>query len=105
MHRRLAWWRRSLSWSTGDYSAIVDTFVTLEFIPAGTDLKPILPVLAKVFLHRAAGSASQRQACAAMYALVLQSYAALIGHYLLLQVFDQALAGGGAKSINFQVGT
>ena len=30
-----------------DYSAIVDTFVTLEFIPAGTDLKPILPVLAK----------------------------------------------------------
>ena len=31
-----------------DYSAIVDTFVTLEFIPPGTDLKPILPVLAKV---------------------------------------------------------
>ncbi len=31
-----------------DYSAIVDTFVTLEFIPPGTDLQPILPVLAKV---------------------------------------------------------
>ena len=31
-----------------DYSAIVDTFVTLEFIPPGTDLNPILPVLAKV---------------------------------------------------------
>ncbi len=34
-----------------DYSAIVDTFVTLEFIPPGTDLKPILPVLAKVRLR------------------------------------------------------
>lgn len=40
------------------------SFVTLDFIPPGTDLKPILPVLAKVF--------------------------------------DQALAGGGAKGINFQ---
>lgn len=47
-----------------DYEAIVQDFVTLQFIPPGTDLKPILPVLAKVF--------------------------------------DQALAGGGAKSINFQ---
>ena len=48
-----------------DYEAIVEDFVTLDFIPPGTDLKPILPVLAKVF--------------------------------------DQALAGGGAKNINFQV--
>lgn len=32
-----------------DYEAIVDDFVTLEFIPEGVDLKPILPVLAKVF--------------------------------------------------------
>lgn len=47
-----------------DYEAIVEDFVTLDFIPPGTDLKPILPVLAKVF--------------------------------------DQALEGGGAKSINFQ---
>lgn len=47
-----------------DYEAIVEDFVTLQFIPKGTDLQPILPVLAKVF--------------------------------------DQALAGGGAKSINFQ---
>ncbi|KAK9866370.1 hypothetical protein WJX84_006967 [Apatococcus fuscideae] len=47
-----------------DYEAIVEDFVTLEFIPPGTDLSPILPVLAKVF--------------------------------------DQALQGGGAKSINFQ---
>lgn len=47
-----------------DYEAIVEDFVTLDFIPPGTDLKPILPVLAKVF--------------------------------------DQALAGGGAKGINFQ---
>lgn len=47
-----------------DYEAIVQDFVTLDFIPPGTDLQPILPVLAKVF--------------------------------------DQALAGGGAKNINFQ---
>lgn len=32
-----------------DYEAIVEDFVTLDFIPPGTDLKPILPVLAKVF--------------------------------------------------------
>ena len=47
-----------------DYEAILDDFVTLEFIPEGTDLRPILPALSKVF--------------------------------------DQALEGGGAKSINFQ---
>lgn len=46
-----------------DYEAIVEDFVTLQFIPPGTDLKPILPALANVF--------------------------------------DQALAGGGAKNINF----
>jgi len=32
-----------------DYEAIVEDFVTLDFIPPGTDLQPILPVLAKVF--------------------------------------------------------
>ncbi|KAG1670981.1 hypothetical protein FOA52_014370 [Chlamydomonas sp. UWO 241] len=32
-----------------DYEAIVKDFVTLQFIPPGTDLQPILPVLAKVF--------------------------------------------------------
>ncbi|GBF99091.1 hypothetical protein Rsub_11900 [Raphidocelis subcapitata] len=32
-----------------DYDAIVLDFVTLQFIPEGTDLRPILPVLAKVF--------------------------------------------------------
>lgn len=32
-----------------DYEAIVADFVTLDFIPPGTDLQPILPVLAKVF--------------------------------------------------------
>lgn len=32
-----------------DYEAIVKDFVTLDFIPEGTDLTPILPVLAKVF--------------------------------------------------------
>ncbi|KAL3162499.1 hypothetical protein ABBQ32_010159 [Trebouxia sp. C0010 RCD-2024] len=47
-----------------DYEAIVEDFVTLQFIDPGTNLRPILPVLAKVF--------------------------------------DQALAGGGAKNINFQ---
>lgn len=31
-----------------DYEAIVEDFVTLDFIPPGTDLRPILPVLAKV---------------------------------------------------------
>jgi len=31
-----------------DYEAIVADFVTLQFIPKGTDLRPILPVLAKV---------------------------------------------------------
>lgn len=32
-----------------DYEAIVEDFVTLDFIPEDTDLRPILPVLAKVF--------------------------------------------------------
>lgn len=32
-----------------DYESIVQDFVTLDFIPPGTDLRPILPVLAKVF--------------------------------------------------------
>jgi aarF domain-containing kinase len=32
-----------------DYESIVEDFVTLDFIPPGTDLSPILPVLAKVF--------------------------------------------------------
>lgn len=32
-----------------DYEAIVADFVTLQFIPKGTNLTPILPVLANVF--------------------------------------------------------
>lgn len=32
-----------------DYEAIVQDFVTLQFIPEGTNLQPILPVLARVF--------------------------------------------------------
>jgi aarF domain-containing kinase len=32
-----------------DYEAIVADFVTLQFIPKGTNLQPILPVLANVF--------------------------------------------------------
>ncbi len=32
-----------------DYEAIVKDFVTLEFIPPGVDLQPLLPVLARVF--------------------------------------------------------
>ncbi len=47
-----------------DYSRIGQDFQTLDFIPKGTDLTPIIPALSKVF--------------------------------------DAALAGGGAKSINFQ---
>jgi len=46
-----------------DYDRIGDDFVNLDFIPEGTDVKPIVPALARVF--------------------------------------DAALAGGGAKSINF----
>lgn len=33
-----------------DYEAIVEDFVTLQFIDPGTNLTPILPVLAKVSL-------------------------------------------------------
>ena len=47
-----------------DYERIVEDFVSLEFIDKSVDLKPLLPVLARVF--------------------------------------DSALAGGGAKSFNFQ---
>lgn len=47
-----------------DYSEIGQDFVNLDFIPKGTDTRPIVPALSKVF--------------------------------------DVALAGGGAKSINFQ---
>lgn len=47
-----------------DYTEIGEDFINLDFIPRGTDTKPIVPALTKVF--------------------------------------DVALAGGGAKSINFQ---
>ena len=47
-----------------DYTEIGQDFVNLDFIPKGTDTRPIVPALTKVF--------------------------------------DVALAGGGAKSINFQ---
>ncbi len=47
-----------------DYSEIGQDFINLDFIPEGTDTRPIVPALTKVF--------------------------------------DAALAGGGAKSINFQ---
>ena len=47
-----------------DYTEIGQDFVNLDFIPKGTDTRPIIPALTKVF--------------------------------------DVALAGGGAKSINFQ---
>ena len=47
-----------------DISEIGQDFINLDFIPEGTDTKPIVPALTKVF--------------------------------------DVALAGGGAKSINFQ---
>ena len=39
----------SSPFSAADYDAILDDFVTLQFIPRGTDLRPIKPVLAKVF--------------------------------------------------------
>merc|ERR1711968_143930 len=32
-----------------DYEPIVEDFVTLQFIPKGADLRPILPVLSRVF--------------------------------------------------------
>merc|ERR1712238_77614 len=47
-----------------DYTEIGQDFINLDFIPEGTDTRPIVPALTKVF--------------------------------------DVALAGGGAKSINFQ---
>jgi aarF domain-containing kinase len=47
-----------------DYTEIGQDFINLDFIPKGTDTRPIVPALTKVF--------------------------------------DVALAGGGAKSINFQ---
>lgn len=43
-----------------DYDAIVDDFVTLEFIPQGTDLRPILPVLAKVFDQALEGGGAKK---------------------------------------------
>lgn len=47
-----------------DYTEIGQDFINLDFIPEGTDTRPIVPALTKVF--------------------------------------DAALVGGGAKSINFQ---
>ena len=47
-----------------DYDEIGNDFVSLDFIPRGTDTRPLIPALSRVF--------------------------------------DAALAGGGAKSINFQ---
>ena len=48
-----------------DYEAIVEDFVTLEFIPPGTDLSPILPVLAKVLPYTCKISLSKQNQLAA----------------------------------------
>lgn len=46
---------------------VAQDFVTLQFIPPGTDLQPILPVLAKVFDQvRAASSTGLQQTQASM---------------------------------------
>ena len=66
--------------------------------PAGTDLSPILPVLAKVSSH-------QEQSLLAIRSNFVHSRCfsnSGRGSLRSFQVFDQALAGGGAKSINFQ---
>jgi predicted unusual protein kinase regulating ubiquinone biosynthesis (AarF/ABC1/UbiB family) len=107
-----------------DYEAIVEDFVTLDFIPPGVDLQPILPVLAKVFDQVSVVSSSAPTAlgpliacvrCAALHlngtercshpdrppssgSVVLP--AQLTTMQLLMHM--QALEGGGAKSINFQ---
>ena len=51
-----------------DYEAIVEDFVTLQFIDPGTNLRPILPVLAKVSIFPAPYS----QETASTFALIHQ---------------------------------
>jgi len=47
-HQQILTYCRTCRFCRRDYEAIVQDFVTLDFIPPGTDLRPILPVLAKV---------------------------------------------------------
>lgn len=57
-----------------DYEAIVEDFVTLQFIDPGTNLQPILPVLAKV------GRLPALHSCETTHTFFLQH------HYILVLV-------------------
>ncbi|KAK9804220.1 hypothetical protein WJX72_001850 [[Myrmecia] bisecta] len=60
-----------------DYESILQDFVTLGFIPPGTDLRPILPVLAKVFDQALSGGGAKNinfQALAADLAAITYEY-------------------------------
>ncbi|CAK0782682.1 hypothetical protein CVIRNUC_005877 [Coccomyxa viridis] len=70
-----------------DYEAIVQDFITLRFIPRGTDLRPILPVLAKVFDQALEGGGAKNinfQELAADLAQITYSYPFEIPPYFAL---------------------
>ena len=67
-----------------DYERIVEDFVSLEFIDKSVDLKPLLPVLARVFDSALEGVRSFRVA----------------GTCVILTFFWRCQ--GGAKNFNFQ---
>eukprot|EP00242_Pyramimonas_sp_CCMP2087_P001597 CAMPEP_0198231242 /NCGR_PEP_ID=MMETSP1445-20131203/115098_1 /TAXON_ID=36898 /ORGANISM="Pyramimonas sp., Strain CCMP2087" /LENGTH=528 /DNA_ID=CAMNT_0043911845 /DNA_START=305 /DNA_END=1888 /DNA_ORIENTATION=- len=80
-----------------DYEAIVDDFVTLEFIPEGVDLKPILPVLAKVFDQALEGGGAKNinfQALAADLAQITFDYPFRIPPYFALIIRAIAVLEG-----------
>lgn len=95
-----------------DYEAIVEDFVTLDFIPEGSNLQPILPVLARVStllqeLLRSlfllpVPSCSQFPLYFTVFTVFLLVHETLLIEVVLVKVFDQALEGGGAKNFNFQ---
>eukprot|EP00227_Mantoniella_beaufortii_P009287 CAMPEP_0197590926 /NCGR_PEP_ID=MMETSP1326-20131121/12300_1 /TAXON_ID=1155430 /ORGANISM="Genus nov. species nov., Strain RCC2288" /LENGTH=661 /DNA_ID=CAMNT_0043156237 /DNA_START=100 /DNA_END=2082 /DNA_ORIENTATION=- len=70
-----------------DYDAIVEDFVTLEFIPEGTDLKPILPPLSRIFDQALEGGGAKNinfQALAADLAQITFDYPFRIPPYFAL---------------------
>ncbi|MEW5317018.1 MAG: hypothetical protein WDW38_008351 [Sanguina aurantia] len=80
-----------------DYEAIVKDFVTLDFIPEGTDLRPILPVLSKVFDQALEGGGAKNinfQELAADLAMVTYNYPFRIPPYFALIIRAIAVLEG-----------
>lgn len=82
-----------------DYEAIVQDFVTLDFIPKGWLFQsfPGMQTLCHYWVHLQCSYLTALITCAHITGTNLSPILPV-----LARVFDQALEGGGAKNINFQ---